>query len=126
MIFVDTGFFLALFNPKDELHVRAERWAEAVLEPLLVTEYVLWECVNTLSLPEDRPTAHHLLEHVRAASGFEVIEASPGVVGSRTEAAPFAAGQGMVADGLHFVRGDAKSRSSSRAGVRPTFRASGF
>ncbi len=77
MIFVDTGFFLALFNPKDELHGRAERWAEAVSEPLLVTEYVLWECVNGLSLPEDRPTAHHLLEHVRGSSGFEVIEASP-------------------------------------------------
>ena len=77
MIFVDTGFFLALFNPKDELHGRAEAWAEAVSEPLLVTEYVLWECVNALSLPADRPTAHHLVEYVRAAGGFEVIAASP-------------------------------------------------
>ena len=57
MIFVDTGFFLALFNPRDELHGCAEAWAEAVSEPLLVTEYVLWECVNALSQPADRPTA---------------------------------------------------------------------
>jgi predicted nucleic acid-binding protein len=57
MIFVDTGYLLALVRPRDALHQRAQAWAPAVAEPLLVTEYVLWETVNGLSMPVDRPKA---------------------------------------------------------------------
>jgi hypothetical protein len=39
MIGADTAFFLALCQPRDALHVRAQRWAAAIAEPLLVTEY---------------------------------------------------------------------------------------
>jgi predicted nucleic acid-binding protein len=42
MIFVDTSYLLALVNPRDELHPRAQAWANALNEPLLLTEYVLW------------------------------------------------------------------------------------
>ena len=51
MIFVDTGFLLAFAQPADGLHERAKAWASAITEPLLVTEYVLWETVNGLSKP---------------------------------------------------------------------------
>jgi predicted nucleic acid-binding protein len=77
MIFVDTGFFLALAQPRDALHARAKAWAGAVTEPLLVTEYVLWETVNALSQPVDRPKAHALLTHVRSAAHYEVVAATP-------------------------------------------------
>jgi predicted nucleic acid-binding protein len=43
MIFVDTAFLLALCQPSDQLHDRAQAWAAAIGEPLLTTDYVLWE-----------------------------------------------------------------------------------
>jgi predicted nucleic acid-binding protein len=49
MIFLDTGYLLALFDPADELRMRAMNWSGALREPCLVTEYVLWECVNAFS-----------------------------------------------------------------------------
>jgi predicted nucleic acid-binding protein len=76
MIFLDTGFFVALFSVDDSLHDRAEAWALRSDEPLLVTEYVLWECVNTFSKPKDRATAHALIEHVESDPACEVVRAS--------------------------------------------------
>jgi hypothetical protein len=76
MILVDTGFFLALTQPRDALHARALLWAQAVAEPLLVTDYVLWETVNALSASADRKKAHLLLDHVRVSPGYEVVPAS--------------------------------------------------
>lgn len=76
MILVDTGFFLAFVQPRDALHARASGWAAYLSEPLVVTEYVLWEAVNALSAPADRPKAHVLLEHVRATAAYELVPAS--------------------------------------------------
>jgi predicted nucleic acid-binding protein len=76
MILVDTGYFLALAQPRDALHVRAVAWSAAVTEPLLVTEYVLWETVNGLSAPVDRPKAHRLLQIVSSSAGYEIVRAS--------------------------------------------------
>lgn len=76
MILVDTGFFLALAQPRDALHARALLWAQAISEPLLVTDYVLWETVNALSAPADRPKAHLLLERIRTSSPYEIVVAN--------------------------------------------------
>lgn len=54
MIFVDTGYLLAVLSPGDELFERAQRWAAAVDERLITTEYVLLELVNAMSDPADR------------------------------------------------------------------------
>ena len=77
MIFVDTGYLLAILNPRDELYARAQRWAAAIREPLLTTEYVLWELVNTLSDPVDRPKAHAAIVEIRTSESWELIQASP-------------------------------------------------
>jgi predicted nucleic acid-binding protein len=76
MIGVDTGFFLALCQPRDSLHDRARAWATTVVEPLLVTEYVLWETVNALSQPIDRAKAHALLGFLRASNTYDIVPAS--------------------------------------------------
>ena len=47
------SFLLAVLNRRDTLHPRAQAWAAAVVELLLVTEYVVWEMVNGLSLPAE-------------------------------------------------------------------------
>jgi uncharacterized protein len=76
MILVDTGFFLALAQPRDDLHSRAMLWAGAVAEPLVVTDYILWETVNALSSPADRPKSHALIRHVRTTGAYTVVPAS--------------------------------------------------
>jgi predicted nucleic acid-binding protein len=76
MILLDTGNLVALVHPRDSLHPRAQAWALAVLEPLVVTEYVLCEVVDFLSVPVDRPKAHALVTRIRSAPNIEVIPAS--------------------------------------------------
>jgi predicted nucleic acid-binding protein len=77
MIFLDTGYFVALFTPDDRLHERAAAWSLQLNEPTLVTEYVLWECVNTFSGPKDRASAHALIAQIQSDPDCEMIHASP-------------------------------------------------
>jgi uncharacterized protein len=77
MIFVDTGFLLALAQPTDGLHRIAMAWAKVVSEPLVVTEYVIWEVFNSLSAPPDRPKAHLILASLTVPSSrYEIVCAS--------------------------------------------------
>jgi len=80
MILLDTGYVVALFSPDDALHERAVAWSRHLNEPLLVTEYVLWECVNTFSRPKDRPSAHALIQYVRSDPACELVHATPGLL----------------------------------------------
>jgi predicted nucleic acid-binding protein len=75
MIFVDTGYLFAITTPGDQLHGRATSWAKSLREPVLTTEYVLWELVNGLSRPLDRRQAHALLDNIQMSSAWEVVEA---------------------------------------------------
>lgn len=77
MIFVDTGYLWALLDERDQLHVRAVEWHKILSEPLLLTDYVLWELVNGFSARDDRPKAHATLEVVRSNPAWETIGASP-------------------------------------------------
>ena len=76
MMFLDTGYLVALLDPRDQLHARALAWAGIVNEPLVLTEYVLWECVNYFSSPIDRPKAHGLVHLVTYELADELIPAS--------------------------------------------------
>lgn len=76
MIFLDTGYFLALFNPRDGLHDRAVAWSIRAKEPLVLSEYVLWECVNAFSGLQERKTAHAIVQYVDVEGGAELIPAS--------------------------------------------------
>jgi predicted nucleic acid-binding protein len=77
MIFLDTGYLLALFNPADELRSRAMSWSVTLRETCLLTEYILWECVNAFSRPADRRAAHVLVDYLRSEPGYEIVSASP-------------------------------------------------
>jgi uncharacterized protein len=76
MIFVDSGYFIALASEGDELHARALQWT-AIADRLVVSEYVLWETINHLSSMADRPKAHKLLTDVRSSDTCEVVAAAP-------------------------------------------------
>lgn len=76
MIFVDTGYLLATLNPRDELFARAQRWAHSVREPLITTEYVLCETVNSLSEPRDRKKAHAAVSEILSSDSWEFVRAN--------------------------------------------------
>lgn len=76
MIFVDSGYLVALAERKDSLHARAIAWAQRVREPLVVTEYVFWETFNALSAPVDRPKGHKLLSDYVSSPAHEFLNAS--------------------------------------------------
>jgi uncharacterized protein len=76
MIFVDASYLFAIASPRDQLHARAMNWAFTLPGPLLTTEYILWEMVNGLSHPLDRPQAHALLDDIQNSSAWQTIAAS--------------------------------------------------
>jgi predicted nucleic acid-binding protein len=77
MIFVDTGYLLAVLNPRDGLFERAQLWAVSIHEPLITTEYVVWEMVNSLSAPADRPKANAAVAEIHSSSSWELVYATP-------------------------------------------------
>jgi predicted nucleic acid-binding protein len=77
MIFVDTGYLLAVLNSHDELFERSQRWARVIHERLITTEYVAWELVNAFSDPIDRPKAHAAIDEIRQSANWDLISASP-------------------------------------------------
>jgi uncharacterized protein len=76
MILADTGYFIALLNPRDDLRSRARNWAASSPEMLIVTEYGLWETVNSCSKGVNRTKLHRLVGEVRSAIGYVFIPAS--------------------------------------------------
>ena len=79
MILVDSGFLLAFAQPSDALHLRAVAWAKVLAEPLLVSDYVLFEMVNNLSRRTDRLRAHRMVEMISGDPGYTLVPASPGL-----------------------------------------------
>ncbi len=76
MIFVDTGYFLALLQPRDGLNARVGRWATAVAEPLVTHEFVLVEVADALSSPRDRRRIAPFFAGLYAQSSLNIIPAS--------------------------------------------------
>lgn len=76
MIFLDSGYLVALAEPRDALHLRAVLWAEWVDEPLVLTDFVLLEAVNYLSRPADRAKAHTLYDEILSDPTYELVSVS--------------------------------------------------
>ncbi|MEX0774984.1 MAG: PIN domain-containing protein [Phycisphaeraceae bacterium] len=76
MILIDTGYLIAILRPADELHWRAVAWSQAVHDHLIVTEHVLWETINQLSAPAERPIVHRMLAEIRTDRSCQIIYAS--------------------------------------------------
>jgi len=58
------------------LHLRAQWWAKSLRERTIVTEYVLCETIDSLSMPVDRSKASALVNMIRASSVIEWLPAS--------------------------------------------------
>jgi len=78
VVFVDTGFLLAVVRPQDEMHNRAAAWLMALEgQRLLVTEYVLVEAFNELRRLETRNLAILLAEEIRSSDEYLFLTATP-------------------------------------------------
>lgn len=73
MIFVDTGFLLALAQPTDQLHRRARAWAWRISEKLVLTQYVHLEVMNHLCRVADRPRAQLISSHILSNAEYELL-----------------------------------------------------
>ena len=77
MIFADAGWFIALVDPKDGLHLRPIRWFHAVDQPIITTRYVLPETFNALSDLAKRRRCHELLASIISESDVSVVTVTP-------------------------------------------------
>lgn len=76
MILVDSGYFIALLTPRDQLHQRASDWSRTLSERLLTTEYVLCEAVNWFSAPVDRAKIHDAIDNITTDPNWQIVVAS--------------------------------------------------
>jgi predicted nucleic acid-binding protein len=76
MIFVNTGYLVALADRRDRHRAAAMAGSAAASGLLLVGEYVLWETINALSSPAFRASTHDLAVTVRNSDAFQFVAAS--------------------------------------------------
>lgn len=70
--FVDTGYWLALYNVRDRLHARALALA-AQDRPIVTTEGVLLEVGDALARSQTRAMGVALLRNIRDVPNLEIV-----------------------------------------------------
>jgi uncharacterized protein len=79
-IFIDTGYLVALLNPRDALHEQARalasRWQKKK-RALLTSDAVLIELANFFARSPLRGAAHSAIQKLRAARGWTVERLEP-------------------------------------------------
>jgi predicted nucleic acid-binding protein len=64
-IFLDTGYFIALINKRDNLHNIAVEASNNFQGPFFTTQLVLFELANSLCLPPQRPLAIKIIDKIQ-------------------------------------------------------------
>ena len=70
MIFVDSGYLIALLDRSDQHHEVARAWARVVTEELVTTSFVFAEFFNYFSGGSLRLDAHRFCDLLDSKSGF--------------------------------------------------------
>ena len=78
MIFVDSGFLVAIFNPADGLHPMAVAWSERISTRLLLTDYILVETMNGVVSRGLRGPALRMIDTVASSVQFQILRGSEG------------------------------------------------
>jgi predicted nucleic acid-binding protein len=77
--FGDTSYFVAAFNPRDQLYAIARDLYQSFAGRLVTTEFVLIEVANFYSRAGGRATFQKLLAALRADPGTEIVPATSGL-----------------------------------------------
>lgn len=75
-VFVDTSYFLALLNPRDQHHQSVCRLAKTLEVSLITTDWVLTELANFMAHGPNRSVFSIFLESLRTDEHVTVYEAS--------------------------------------------------
>ena len=104
--FADAFFFFAWWNRRDRAHGRVEAFLREFDGHLLTTRWVLMEVADGLASTPARREVRALFAELESDPLVSIIEPDDSL--NRRGARPLrrAPRQGMVADGLHFIRGD--------------------
>ena len=73
IIFLDTGYLIALIRKKDQFHAAAMEASELYPGPFLTTDLILVELANSLSKPLYRKTVVTVIEKIQTDSNTTVI-----------------------------------------------------
>ena len=76
-IFVDTGYWLALYNTRDRFHAQARSLASSLHGPFVTTDAILLEVGNSLSSSTQRAFCFNLLQRIRLAANFTIVPLTP-------------------------------------------------
>jgi predicted nucleic acid-binding protein len=79
MIFLDTGYFIALLDPNGALHSRAIAWSAAVRGPHVTTTPVVLEFFNHFSEAPRRSELHTLLRRFEGKPDFVLQQVDVGL-----------------------------------------------
>jgi predicted nucleic acid-binding protein len=77
MIFVDTGYLVALIDRNDQHNARAVAWSAHVREELIATTAVVLETFNNLSATYLRPLPHLLFDSITKPGALTVAQIEP-------------------------------------------------
>jgi predicted nucleic acid-binding protein len=77
MIFVDTGYLIALLDRSDQHHAVARAWASILTEDMVTTSFVLTEYFNYFSAGPLRIPAHRLHDLLISKPEFESVIVAP-------------------------------------------------
>jgi uncharacterized protein len=75
--FADTAFYVALVNPRDELHAAAVERASSLQGDVITTEYVLVELGNRLARSGDKEVFVELISRLEGDPRVIVVPADP-------------------------------------------------
>jgi len=73
VVFLDTGYLIALIRKKDQFHAAAMESSELYSGPFLTTDLILVELANSLSKPLYRKTVVTVIEKIQTDSNTTVI-----------------------------------------------------
>ena len=105
-IFADSFYYFALLNSNDAAHERAVQYSQSKTH-LIVTGWILTELADGMSSAEHRSLCSQLIASLRKSPKVTVVNPTVELFDAGLAFLREAQRQGLVADGLHFFRGDA-------------------
>ncbi len=127
VVFADTGYWVAVLNPKDDWNAKATAVSRALGKARLVTtEMVHAELLAALSKLPVRPMVVRGVDAIRSNPNIEVVPPDVDPVYRGVPFLPANDGQGMELDRLRVVFADEGTRLDRCAGARPSLRAGGL
>jgi predicted nucleic acid-binding protein len=77
-VFVDTSFYAAIINQRDQWHARARKAGAELKRPTVTTEFVLLEVANFCTTSAQRAVFLRLVARLRSAPAVEIVPANAG------------------------------------------------